>query len=1097
MTQDAGMHLIRTPISLQPFINYYGSKYLLARRYPPPLHRFIIEPFGGSAGYSLRYHAHQVLLHDLYPAVIDAWSFYQRASGEDILAWPDITRPGFELSQCTELDTSERAALGFWLAKAVTSPRRKATPWVQADLDWPKTKERIASQLRFIRHWQIACASYETAPNIEATWFIDPPYQLRGQHYVFGSDQIDYSALQEWVHSRPGQVIVCESEGANWLKGFQYLTLGRYSAKTKQEGLAERFWYREARPRLVAVGERLSTTAANTEPEATESPLTAAIKQALRRAVALSVDDIFKELARTGECPPRTTIVKTLSEETDESGAKVFERVPDDANNWRLTAAEPGPQEDLTVQIRKVLGTKAMTVDVILAELQMRGYSFRTSTPRTFIASQLDYKTEVIVDKDGHSTRRACFVRIDSQPPLYHSADCEPIAETALLRKRGFELEPPPTAALRPIDSNSSYNALIANRILTWACGSCPSRVFSKRDLQKANRGFFPVGNNFDGPLRLLTDHGYIEPLPMPHQQRGRPPSPSYRLHPDAIAPTPTLPPAVTPSDAVPSSLKDRMLHVLGTRAMSMADLAREMSRQGLLPPKANLYQVRTQSFTRFYDADGTVLRAPSFIHVEDGMYRAATRADAVEMRRPTEITRAPLQQPQVVSGFLEVVVNGITIRGNSQEVAALVYKLNGEAKALEEKPAPPPPEPPPPQRSLTETEGLVMMKWPEDPARARFIELSWNDPNTPNHVCKREVPITSEAEGRAAAEDLNARLSREEKKGRRRPAVRVAERIPDEQLSPQLTPQDVLPPSQDALMPPPRPEIAAIRRALASLTPQALNKPQERKAILSTCLDAAPLLASLGAEVLGKEFRLDPAVVSKTLRRKQPAHVQTLEERRKVFDTLMQGAEWQGRVLRDDPADRYLRELGRKLGVQHNTAKKWCEQYRAGLFTTSTAKHTHLPRFFPWRGEGVPKGEQIWVSVDDQFEITLSGGKYRLTRNWKPLGSFASMDEARLAAKDTKQSQAPVKLFIAWNRNLGNDWVTSAKVSEALQQSVGLGAAFEYAGIPTELHKNPIALGKALYKLHESGRFNGWGLSRKVGREKAALWKVDRLKAP
>ena len=39
---------------LKPFWRYYGGKYRAAPAYPPPRLGTIVEPFAGSAGYSLR-----------------------------------------------------------------------------------------------------------------------------------------------------------------------------------------------------------------------------------------------------------------------------------------------------------------------------------------------------------------------------------------------------------------------------------------------------------------------------------------------------------------------------------------------------------------------------------------------------------------------------------------------------------------------------------------------------------------------------------------------------------------------------------------------------------------------------------------------------------------------------------------------------------------------------------------------------------------------------------------------------------------------------------------------------------------------------------
>jgi hypothetical protein len=41
-----------SPPALKPFFNYYGGKWRVARRYAPPEHDLIIEPFAGAAGYA-------------------------------------------------------------------------------------------------------------------------------------------------------------------------------------------------------------------------------------------------------------------------------------------------------------------------------------------------------------------------------------------------------------------------------------------------------------------------------------------------------------------------------------------------------------------------------------------------------------------------------------------------------------------------------------------------------------------------------------------------------------------------------------------------------------------------------------------------------------------------------------------------------------------------------------------------------------------------------------------------------------------------------------------------------------------------------------
>jgi len=73
----------------------------------------------------------------------------------------------------------------------------------------------LASQVERIRHWTVIEGSYEHAPDVGATWFIDPPYQVAGKHYRFS--KIDFQRLAAWVESRAGLKIVCENVGADWL----------------------------------------------------------------------------------------------------------------------------------------------------------------------------------------------------------------------------------------------------------------------------------------------------------------------------------------------------------------------------------------------------------------------------------------------------------------------------------------------------------------------------------------------------------------------------------------------------------------------------------------------------------------------------------------------------------------------------------------------------------------------------------------------------------------------------------------------------------------------------------------------------------------
>src|SRR5947208_2052595 len=77
-------------------------------------------------------------------------------------------------------------------------------------------KSKLLEIIPRLRTWTLSSRSYEELPDIEATWFIDPPYNnpAGGKYAV---NDIDYQHLAEWCRSRRGQIIVCENAGADWL----------------------------------------------------------------------------------------------------------------------------------------------------------------------------------------------------------------------------------------------------------------------------------------------------------------------------------------------------------------------------------------------------------------------------------------------------------------------------------------------------------------------------------------------------------------------------------------------------------------------------------------------------------------------------------------------------------------------------------------------------------------------------------------------------------------------------------------------------------------------------------------------------------------
>lgn len=207
---------------------YYGRKKRLAGRYPDPVHPIVVEPFAGSAAYSLHGSrwTRQVILIEKDPQIAALWRwFIEEATEADIRNLPDPV--GGERT-AEFLHILCMASKMWFQYKQAT-----ATPFMLSA--WRASKPYMAANVYKVKHWQIIEGDYTDAPDIEATWFIDPPYQGEpGTGYRHGSSSIDYEALAHWVAGRKGAAIVCEGGGATWLP-FEPLTRQQAAAGKKND----------------------------------------------------------------------------------------------------------------------------------------------------------------------------------------------------------------------------------------------------------------------------------------------------------------------------------------------------------------------------------------------------------------------------------------------------------------------------------------------------------------------------------------------------------------------------------------------------------------------------------------------------------------------------------------------------------------------------------------------------------------------------------------------------------------------------------------------------------------------------------------------
>ncbi len=227
---------------------YYGAKHRLSRYYPEPKCSTIVEPFAGAAGYAMFWLEKRpdmrAVLVEKDPRVADTW---RRVLRGDV----NIDRP----------------EVGEWTTDflCMTASASNATGTLKRMRFSERASREFDRMLRRIRRIASAVAGrveiiegdFTCAPDIEATWFIDPPYKptrsagktsrAGGRGYARGcnSDSLDYSDLANFCRSRRGQVIACEYVTADWLE-FSPLRENQDAFGRKY---TEGVWIREAKGR--------------------------------------------------------------------------------------------------------------------------------------------------------------------------------------------------------------------------------------------------------------------------------------------------------------------------------------------------------------------------------------------------------------------------------------------------------------------------------------------------------------------------------------------------------------------------------------------------------------------------------------------------------------------------------------------------------------------------------------------------------------------------------------------------------------------------------------------------------------------------------
>lgn len=212
---------------------YYGRKQKIFNKYPKPNFNTIIEPFAGSAAYSMNYYDRNVILIEKDEKIATLWKYLIEVQPEEILSLPLLNK-GQSLNDdnFNHLTTNQKSLIGFFLNPGSAQPKKspgKFCAWTD------ENRKRLSIDVTKVKHWKIINDDYRNIENQEATWYIDPPYQGNGgQYYKHGNKNFNYDELRDWVMNRQGEIIVCENSEATWMDFKPLVEIQGQKHKTKE-----------------------------------------------------------------------------------------------------------------------------------------------------------------------------------------------------------------------------------------------------------------------------------------------------------------------------------------------------------------------------------------------------------------------------------------------------------------------------------------------------------------------------------------------------------------------------------------------------------------------------------------------------------------------------------------------------------------------------------------------------------------------------------------------------------------------------------------------------------------------------------------------
>jgi site-specific DNA-adenine methylase len=130
------------------------------------------------------------------------------------------------------LTDNQKSLIGFFLNPGSSQPKKSPGKFCGWNV---KNRLKLSNDVNKVKHWTIINGDYQQVENIQATWFIDPPYQGNGgKYYKHGNKGFNYDDLKEWCLHRNGEIIVCENSEATWMDFTPLVEIQGQKHKTKE-----------------------------------------------------------------------------------------------------------------------------------------------------------------------------------------------------------------------------------------------------------------------------------------------------------------------------------------------------------------------------------------------------------------------------------------------------------------------------------------------------------------------------------------------------------------------------------------------------------------------------------------------------------------------------------------------------------------------------------------------------------------------------------------------------------------------------------------------------------------------------------------------